>query len=258
MTQKTLIYKSERTARFKKSAIYALPIVGRVFSLCSQYLLHSMRKRLPTATTDAYLERFWRLHFEETCSSLYVTGQEELTPNQTYVFMSNHESWLDIPAMFGAVPTSLRMVSKIGLMQIPVLGHAMTNAGFIAVDRKNRSRAIRQLDYAKRHLAEGVSIWIAPEGTRSRDGTIGAFKKGGFYLAKELNMPIAPVYIEGTAKIMSADSLVVHPNQDITVHFCKPVSVDEVAHLSNAELVTMVRERIIEKQNSCRQTGDKP
>lgn len=261
MEERKLIYKPAARARFKKSAIYAVPMFTKTFALASKYLLESIGKKTVSAsTTDDYLQLFWRVHFDASYTSLYVAGDHNLVPGETYIFMSNHESWMDIPAIYGAVPTSLRMVSKIGLMQVPILGHAMVNAGFIAIDRKNRSRAIRQLGRAKERIAEGISIWIAPEGTRTRDGAIGPFKKGGFYLAKELNKSIVPVFIEGAAEVMPTDGISVFPNKSITVHFCEPVSADDVTHLASNELVNMVRGRIIAKQQSCQHdvAKDKP
>jgi 1-acyl-sn-glycerol-3-phosphate acyltransferase len=251
MESPTLLYKPKSQGAFNKSPWYAVPIFFKTMALCVDFLIHSVKNRPDAATTDDYLHAFWRLHFASSHTSLYATGREYLQPGETYVFMSNHESWMDIPAIFGAVPSSLRMVAKAGIMKVPILGHAMENAGFIAIDRRNRKRAIRQLEEAKKRLSEGISIWIAPEGTRTRTGTIGAFKKGGFYLARELSKPIAPVFIEGAADVMPADSVMVKPNQSITVHFCKPVTAEEVKTLPPNQLVDLVRTRIIEKQRGC-------
>ncbi len=250
MEERTLIFQPAKLSRFRKTALLSVPLFARTLTLCTKYLASSFKSNVDVKLTDDYIKIFWRQQLEDSFTSLYVTGRDQIAPDQTYVVMSNHESWMDIPAIFGAVPTSLRMVAKIGLTKIPVFGRALVTAGFIAIDRKNRSLAIRQLDEAKKRLAEGISIWIAPEGTRSRDGNIGSFKKGGFYLARELHMPILPAFIEGAAKVMPADGLSITPNQSITVHFCEPVSADEVALKSSSELAALVRARILDKQKA--------
>lgn len=257
MENKVLIFKPQSKGFFNKSPLYAVPMFGKTLTLSSSFLLRALRKQADVAVTNDYLEVFWRLHFQSSFTSLYVTGRELLAPGETYIFMSNHESWMDIPAMFGAVPSSLRMVAKMGLTKIPIFGRALVNAGFIAVDRKNRHQAIKQLDLAKERLAAGISIWIAPEGTRSRDGSLAPFKKGGFYLAKQLKKSIVPVFIEGAAKVMPPDSLTVNANQSITVHFCKPIAVTDGGNKETAELINRVRSAIIDKKNeSLKETNE--
>lgn len=246
--EKVLRFKPKGVGFFKKSPFYAISIMSQVIALSSRYMVEALRGKADVATTDRYIDTFWRLHFETSYTKLYATGLEFIDPKETYIFMSNHESWMDIPAIFGAVPHSLRMVSKAGLMKVPIFGQAMTKAGFIAIDRQDRHKAIRQLDEAKERLIDGISIWLAPEGTRSRDGSIAPFKKGGFHVAKGLGKPIVPVFIEGAAQVMPSDGLMIIPNRGITVHFCKPVDIAMVETLSLSELVDKVRDAIIAKK----------
>lgn len=249
MYEKTAIFRPERAAVFKKSSLAAVSLFTRIFALCSQYLAQASFGKVDIPITDAYLTKFWRLNFSATNTSLFVKGLHHLNPGETYMYMSNHESWMDIPAIFGAVPGSLRMVSKAGIMKIPVIGKAMEAAGFIAVDRKNRSLAIKQLSKAKERLNSGISIWMAPEGTRSRSGELASFKKGGFHLAYELGVKIVPVYIEGARKVMPADTLLVNTNRAITVHFCEPVSTELSETRKLIDLIAEVREAILRKKN---------
>lgn len=248
MENKILIYKAQNHKVFKKSPLYALSMAAQSFGLSAEYLAKATMGQTNVAVTDYYIERFWKINFRATGTSLYVSGRENLKENQTYVFMSNHESWMDIPAMFGAAPPSLRMISKAGLMKMPIFGPAMEKAGFIAIDRQNRSKAIKQLEIAKERLLSGISIWIAPEGTRTRNGSIGEFKKGGFYLARELEKPIVPVFIEGARQVMQADSMMVSPNRSITVHFCPPISTQGFDKSHTKDLINLVRDAIIKKQ----------
>ncbi len=253
MNETVLLFKPQYPAKFATSSWYGLSMFTKTFGLCSRYLASALAGHTDVKNTDAYIKAFWQLQFEETCTTLYVKGRGLLKANETYVFMSNHESWLDIPAMFAAVPTSLRMVAKAGIMSIPIVGRAMEKAGFIAVDRSNRSKAIRQLDLAKERLKDGISIWMAPEGTRSRSGEIASFKKGGFHLAVSLGLDIVPVYIEGARDVMPADSLAVHTNRSITVHFCDPVSTKGIQKSDMNQLVERVRTAILAKKEQIRE-----
>ena len=155
---------------------------------------------------------------------LTVSGQEQFMAGQPYVVMSNHSSLLDIPALFLAVPRSMRMVLKEELTKIPVWGQALVASGFVPVTRKDPARAIAQLELAKERLSGGVCIWIAPEGTRSRTGELGEFKKGGFYLARQLGMPIMPAWITGTNSIIPPDSFIVNCSGTAHVRFGAPIS----------------------------------
>jgi 1-acyl-sn-glycerol-3-phosphate acyltransferase len=138
--------------------------------------------------------------------------------------MSNHGSLIDIPALMGTVPGSLRMVMKEELTKVPVWGQALVASGFVPVDRKNRDKAIAQLEKAKQMLSKGVSVWVSPEGTRSRDGKLAPFKKGGFHVAKDLGVPIIPAWIEGASDVLPPDSFVVRYDGTCTVSFGAPIA----------------------------------
>ncbi len=248
MDDALLMFSPKGSAKFNQSPLYGLSMYSKTFFLCCRYFARALKGEANVAVTDEYIKEFWELELQEAHASLYVKGRHLLQPGQVYLFMSNHESWLDIPAMFAAVPGSLRMVSKAGLMQIPVVGPAMERAGFIAVDRKNRPKAIKQLELAKERLLSGISIWMAPEGTRSRDGELLPFKKGGFHLAMSLSLPIVPVFIEGSRDVMPADSLSINTNKAITVHFCEPISTKGLEKSDMAALIEKTRASIVAKK----------
>jgi 1-acyl-sn-glycerol-3-phosphate acyltransferase len=138
---------------------------------------------------------------------LAVVGAERLEAGRTYVFMSNHQSVFDIFALFRGVDHPLRMVAKRILFWIPILGWSMWMCGFIPIDRSNRDSAIRSLDRAARKIRSGISVLVFPEGTRSLDGTLHPFKKGGFMLALKAGVPVVPVVVMGTDRIMEKGSL---------------------------------------------------
>ncbi len=141
-------------------------------------------------------------HFE-----LDVRGRENLLPGETYLVMSNHQSHYDIPVLFEAIGSNIRMITKEELFRVPIFGNALKLGGFISIDRGNRHAAIRSLQAARDLMASGTHVWIAPEGTRSRTGELLPFKKGAFYLALEAKLPILPVTISGTRDALPAEGV---------------------------------------------------
>jgi len=135
----------------------------------------------------------------------------EHVPAGPCLFAANHQSLLDIPALFLVLPGSARFLAKESLFRIPVLGWAMTASGCIPIDRSNRARAMRSLREAAARVRAGRSVVFFPEGTRSRDGKLAPFKKGGFHLAVEAQVPVVPVAVSGSYRILRPGSLRVRP-----------------------------------------------
>jgi 1-acyl-sn-glycerol-3-phosphate acyltransferase len=136
-----------------------------------------------------------------------VEGLDNITAGESYVYMANHQSMYDIPALLGHLPVQFRWLAKIELFRIPVFGYAMSRAGYIQIDRSNRRAAFHSIEKAARKVQEGASIIIFPEGARSKDGNIKAFKKGGFVLALKSKRPIVPVTVLGSQSILPKGSL---------------------------------------------------
>src|SRR5664279_1815093 len=135
----------------------------------------------------------WYAHrvIELLAIDLVATGAERVPPGRAYVYMSNHQSHMDIPILYATLPSpTIRMLAKKELFEIPIWGKCLRAAEFIEVDRANHVRAIKSIDRAKELIRDGVSVWLAAEGTRSFDGRIGPLKKGGFHLATETATPI--------------------------------------------------------------------
>ncbi len=172
---------------------------------------------------------------------LSIEGHEHIEPKRPYILMSNHQSHYDIPALFQAFPGTLRMVTKIELFRVPIWGAAMREAGFIAIDRQNREAAIKSLETAKVSLDRGVSVWIAPEGTRSTSGVLGPFKKGGFVLAQDTGLAILPVGIAGTRAILPKKAAQVRMGARVRVRFGKPIAPEA----DRDDLIQKVREAIM-------------
>src|ERR671921_442712 len=109
-----------------------------------------------------------------------VRGAEHLRAGESYVFLSTHQSWMDIPAMLGYLPAQLRIAAKREVFMIPFLGWHMRRAGHISINRGSTAEAVDTLRRAASEMRRGQSVFLFPEGTRSRDGALQAFKKGGF------------------------------------------------------------------------------
>ena len=167
--------------------------------------LEGLLGRVDMQTCNDRLDRWCKRIIGGAGIDVQVTGRENLRGDETYLVMSNHQSVYDIPVMFYVLGGNLRMVAKAELFRIPVWGRAMRDAGFIAIDRSNRERARASLETARKSLAAGVHVWIAPEGTRSRTGKLLPFKKGGFALALDAGLPVLPVTIKGTRDALGAD-----------------------------------------------------
>jgi 1-acyl-sn-glycerol-3-phosphate acyltransferase len=214
-------------------------------SISTRFLGAYAIRKGSVAYGDELLDWYWRHIFTAGNAKLSVSGRRHFEQGKAYVVMSNHASLVDIPAMMGAIPGSMRMVTKEELTKIPIWGQALIASGFIPLDRKNRSKAIAQLERAKEVLQKGVSVWISPEGTRSRDGTLAAFKKGGFHVALDLGVPIIPAWIDGAGRVLPPDQFKVRYGQDVHVKFGAPISTAGRSKDNLDDLMKEVRESIV-------------
>lgn len=137
-----------------------------------------------------------------------VTGYEHIPTDGPCVYISNHFSFADIWVLFSTLPDSLRFISKKELFRVPLLGLAMRKARHISIDRKNLVAAFTAYEEAAEAIRDGVSAVVFAEGTRSRNGQLQAFKKGPFVLAIAADVPVVPVWVEGTYEAFPPGALV--------------------------------------------------
>lgn len=154
-----------------------------------------------------------------------VIGLENVPKNQAAVFVANHASYLDIPAIWGYVPVQFRIMAKRSLFYVPFMGWFLSRAGHIPVDRENSRAALANINRAVDKLRAGCSLVVFPEGHRSVDGMLQEFKNGGFKLAQKAGVPIVPVTIIGSHRVLKKDSLVFHAGK-IKVIIDPPLSTD--------------------------------
>lgn len=183
-----------------------------------------------------------------------VIGEKNLLRGKPQILMANHQSDFDILISLAHIPIQFRWIAKKELFAIPVFGAAMRNAGYIEIDRSNHEKAMQSIDEAVLRIRSGKSIMTFPEGTRSRDGEIKAFKQGAFHLAIKSGVPIVPVSIIGSGQIMPKRSLRIKPGL-IKMVIGKPIEVTNFDIEKRHELIGIVRNEIIKNYNEWQEAG---
>lgn len=174
---------------------------------------------------------------------LEVQGREKIPAGRAVVFMPNHQSNCDPPAVVSILPPVLVMGKK-EFFRVPVLGRAMRLHGFIPLDRKNRERAIQAVEQAVESLKAGHSFLAYPEGTRSPDGRLQAFKKGVFMMAIQAGAPIVPLSVSGSNKIMRKGDVRIHPGK-VRITFHDPVATEGCTLEDRGQIMESVRRAIL-------------
>ena len=150
-----------------------------------------------------------------------IKGRERI-PAGACLFVANHTSTVDAPAVVGAIPRRVAILLKESLFKWPIAGQAFTLAGFIPVKRSERESAIASVEKATQSLRAGQSFLIYPEGTRSPDGRLQTFKKGAVVMAIKAGVPIVPIACSGAHKVMRKRELRIYPGE-ILVEFLEPI-----------------------------------
>jgi 1-acyl-sn-glycerol-3-phosphate acyltransferase len=178
-----------------------------------------------------------------------VLGREHVRAGQTYVFVSNHQSMVDILAVF-ATGLDYKWVSKVENFFAPFIGWAMVLNGYIPLKRGHLPSILRMFRRCERALKKGDSVFVFPEGTRSPDGDIQSFFRGAFLLSVRTKAAVVPVIIEGTGQILPKSSVRITP-YPVTIHILPPVDPAEVGYDSR-KLRDLVHEKMIAEQNAMR------
>ena len=169
-----------------------------------------------------------------------VKGLSQIDPARSYIYMSNHQSNFDIPVLLAHLPVQFRWLAKAELFKIPIFSRAMRGAGYVRIDRFNRESAIQSIKEAAAKMKDGVSVMIFPEGTRSHDGSIRPFKKGGFVMAVDTGVPIVPVILRGTLPIMDKNSWRINAG-NVSLQIEKPIDTTGYTRETKDELIETVR-----------------
>lgn len=189
-----------------------------------------------------------------------VEGAENLRKGQSYVFVSNHESYFDVWLIYGWLPVVFKWLMKAELRKVPFIGFGCAAAGHIFIERNHLKAAKNSIEKAKKTLTNGVSVVIFPEGTRTNDGTVQEFKLGAFQIAFDIDLPVVPITIIGPYKIMPRGAWLVRPAQHAKLIIGKPVDITPYIPAEDAdratrkqmqhEAMSLLRDRIIAAQQS--------
>jgi 1-acyl-sn-glycerol-3-phosphate acyltransferase len=193
-------------------ATFAMGLAAILFSFFSK-----------TGDSVHLVARWWgRAILWACCIPIRVDGLQNVEPKRSCIYMSNHQSNFDIPVLLSMLPVQFRWLAKAELFKIPIFGRGMRGAGYISIDRSNRKSAFQSLARAAESIRNGTSVLIFPEGTRSRDGRLQSFKKGGFVLAVDAGVPIVPIIIQGTYAMMPKNSRLIR-RQSVHVEIGPPI-----------------------------------
>jgi 1-acyl-sn-glycerol-3-phosphate acyltransferase len=172
-----------------------------------------------------------------------VDGMEHVKREGPYIFMSNHQGYYDVFALLAHLPFQFKWLVKKELFSVPILGWTMAAAGYINIDREGTRKTVEALDKAAQKIREGMSVVVFPEGSRSPDGSIQPFKKGGFNLAIKSKVPIVPVAIMGSRAIMPKGKLTA-TSGEIRIRMDHPIETQNYSLKDRKPLMEKVRQTI--------------
>ncbi|MBA53769.1 MAG: 1-acyl-sn-glycerol-3-phosphate acyltransferase [Pseudomonadales bacterium] len=227
-----LLYQPYKLLIFLPILIFSTNVIGAMVVVFMAIGLNSLARLLPV---------LWaRINALGSLSRVKVRGRENVNPTQSYVIVANHRSHFDILAVYGWLGIDFRWVMKQELRKVPALGIACEKLGHVFVDRSNPQKAKDSIERAKDEIRDGTSIFFFPEGTRTDRRQMLPFKRGAFKLAKELDLPILPITINGSGKILPTKTLNLIPGTvELVIH--EPIASTD---LDEQELAQLARDRI--------------
>ncbi len=176
-----------------------------------------------------------------------VRGLERLEPKKTYIFISNHRSYLDTATLFYHTGRRIGILAKKELLKVPILGYGMGYVNIMAIDRTNRESALRTVKAATDRIRSGRSFGVFAEGTRARPGELLPFKKGAFYMARDTGVGIVPVAMKNTDNLMGKGTGVSRPGT-IEMVLLEPIETTGLTSDEDVkQLIQTVRTRIAEE-----------
>lgn len=174
-----------------------------------------------------------------------VEGLEKIDPNGRYVFVSNHQSYIDTPVVFSRIPVQFRFLAKAGLFQIPFLGWHLKDAGHISVPREDPRASLRTLSRTAELIeSQGISVLFFPEGGRTPDGNLHEFKDGAAYIAIKAQAPLVPIALVGAREILPMHSGTIRPGR-VKLRIGDPIPTAGMASQERRALTEAAREQVV-------------
>jgi 1-acyl-sn-glycerol-3-phosphate acyltransferase len=194
----------------------------------------------------------WAMTRVNPAWKVVISGYRVLDPRRPYVVVSNHQSFADIPVI-SCLPWEMKWVGKSELFRIPIVGWMMRLAGDLELERGNARSGMKVLLGARDYLRKNCSVIFFPEGTRSRDGSVGEFNEGAFRLAIKEQVPVLPLVVEGTRDALPRDSWRFGPVSLIRVGVLPPIETAGLTNEDTGRLAQDVRDRIIRQIDAWRE-----
>ncbi len=193
-----------------------------------------------------WISKFWAANLLFSSGIRVRTyGLDKLQKGEQYVFVANHQSVYDIPALYFILPFRISFLTKKELYSIPFLGRVLYSSGNICIDRSNARKARESITSAvKRLKSQKASVVLFPEGTRSPDGEMRDFKSASFALALEARIKVVPIYISGSFQILRKKSLLIRPGTIL----CKVADPIEIPNITKSQLSERTRTVLVEMQ----------
>jgi 1-acyl-sn-glycerol-3-phosphate acyltransferase len=183
--------------------------------------------------------------------SVRVLHAERLEPGRSFVIVANHESFCDILVLLANLPMQVRFLAKRSVFRVPVLGWSIAAAGFIPVDREDRTRGSETVEAALDQLSGGRSVVVFPEETRTSTGDLLPFKRGAAHLALRSGLPILPIALAGTFQVLKRESLLITPGP-VAMSVGNPIEVSGRSPREREAVTRAARDEIRELRAEAR------
>ena len=181
-----------------------------------------------------------------------VEGLDQIDPNGSYVFVANHLSYMDTPVVLAHIPVQFRFLAKRGLFQVPFLGQHLSRAGHIPVPLDDPRAAVKVMQIAAETIQrKRISLLIFPEGGRSEDGQLQAFKEGGAYIAIRAAAPLVPLILIGTREVLPFGSGLVRPGT-VTLRILKPIETQQLTLKDRGAVTAQLHTLILNELENAR------
>ncbi len=222
---------------------FALAVLNSMFFAALELIVIVVRKNDHTFHA---LARAWARSSLKICGvRVHVRGLEKVDMNRNYVYVSNHASMFDIPAIIAAIPDQIRIVFKKELHWIPIFGWGLKYGSYISIDRSRGPAAMKSLEEAVEKIRTGASVLLYAEGTRTLDGKLQTFRRGAFNLAVKAGVPVVPLTVNGSFKLLPKRSIIVHPGKvDLVLE--SPIEIPGTGKEAELKLMEEVRAAIQE------------
>lgn len=220
-----------------------LGVLYTVFTAITTIILVSLRMNGDKVNSFV---RFWgRFMCVIALSGVRVEGLEHIDRNKSYIFLSNHQGLYDIFAVYGYLPNRFAWIMKEELRKMPFVGKACEKVGHVFIDRSSKMRSMRSIKEAEQILKTNKrSVVIFPEGTRTRNGRVGNFKRGAFFMARDLHLPFVPTSVDGPFQILPKGGWWIQPHR-ITLKFHEPIDTTDLTQDNMQEYIDRVRDIIV-------------